>query len=78
MRKISTVSEESHTRVCEITKYMCILYFSAKYAKKCVVFLKTLHSWQEFYTTAGRGGRNKFQVWMIEDPNFPVKTQIGQ
>ena len=27
--------------------------------KKCVVFLKNLHSWQEFYTTAGRGGRDK-------------------
>ena len=32
-----------------------------KICKKCVVFLKNLHSWQEFYTTAGRGGRDKLR-----------------
>ena len=41
---------------------MCKL---AKYVRSCVVFLKTLHSWQEFYTTAGRDGRDKFQVWIM-------------
>ena len=62
--KISTGPVENHTRCLWNYKiHRCILYFSAKYAKKCVVFLKTLHSWQEFYMTAGRGGRNKFQVW---------------
>ena len=64
MCKISSLTEESHTRClwnCKI--YRCILYFSAKYAKKCLVFLKNLHSWQEFYTTAGCDGRDKFQVW---------------
>ena len=38
----------------------------AKYAKKCTVFLKKLHSWQKFYTTASRGGRDKFQL--LADP----------
>ena len=40
---------------------MCKL---AKYVRNCVVFWKILHSWQKFYTTAGRGGRDKFQVWL--------------
>ena len=31
----------------------------AKYVRNCVVFWNNLHSWQKFYTTAGRG---KFQV----------------
>ena len=39
---------------------MCKL---AKYVRNCVVFWKNLHSWQKFYTTAGRDGRDKFQVW---------------
>ena len=25
--------------------------------------MKNLHSWQKFYTTAGRSGRDKFQLW---------------
>ena len=25
--------------------------------------MKNLHSWNYFYTTAGRDGRDKFQVW---------------
>ena len=33
-----------------------------KTCKKFVAFLTNLHSWQEFYTTAGRGGRDKFQL----------------
>ena len=40
---------------------MCKL---AKYVRNCVVFWKNLHSWQKFYTTAGRDGRDKFQVWV--------------
>ena len=35
----------------------------AKYVRNCVVFRENLHSWQKFYTTAGRDGRDKFQVW---------------
>ena len=38
----------------------------AKYVRNCVVFWKNFHSWQKFYTTAGRAGsdgRDKFQVW---------------
>ena len=30
--------------------------------RKNVVFRKNLHSWKYFYTTAGRDGRDKFQV----------------
>ena len=26
--------------------------------------MENLHSWQKFYTTAGRDGRDKFQVWL--------------
>ena len=37
----------------------------AKYVRSCVVFWKNLHSWQKFYTTAGRGGRDKFQVCIL-------------
>ena len=41
---------------------MCKL---VKWVRNCVVFWKNLHSWQKFYTTAGRDGRDgrdKFQV----------------
>ena len=31
-----------------------MLYLYTHYAKKGVVFLKNLHSWQEFYTTVGQ------------------------
>ena len=27
--------------------------------------MKNLHSWNYFYTTAGRDGRDKFQVWLL-------------
>ena len=39
----------------------------AKYVRNFVVFWKILHSWQKFYTTAGRGGRDKFQIWIRGD-----------
>ena len=42
---------------------MCKL---AKYVRNCVVSGKKLHNWQKFYTTAGRDGRDKFQVWIVE------------
>ena len=38
---------------------MCKL---VKWVRNCVVFWKNLHSWQKFYTTAGRDGRDKCQV----------------
>ena len=38
---------------------MCKL---VKWVRNCVVFWKNLHSWQKFYRTAGRDGRDKFQV----------------
>ena len=38
---------------------MCKL---VKWVRNCVVFWKNSHSWQKFYTTAGRDGRDKFQV----------------
>ena len=38
------------------------VYKLAKYVRNCVVFWKNLHSWQKFYTTAGRDGRDKSQL----------------
>ena len=49
----NTYEESLHLGVCKL----------AKYVRNCVVFWKNLHSWQKFYTTAGRDGRDKFQVW---------------
>ena len=40
-------------------------YFYANLARKRVVFWKNLHSCKNFYTTAGRDGRDKFQVWIF-------------
>ena len=40
-----------------------ISYLYANFAGKHVVFTKNLHSWKYLYTTAGRDGRDKFQVW---------------
>ena len=34
--------------------------------RKWLVFLKKLHSLQKFYTTAGRGGQDKFQLWLYQ------------
>ena len=34
-----------------------------KYVRNYVVFWKNLHSWQNFYMTAGHDGRDIFQVW---------------
>ena len=47
---------------CEESLHWGVWKF-AKYVRNCVVFWKNLHSWQNFYTTAGRDGRDKFQVW---------------
>ena len=58
---------------------MCKL---VKWVRNCVVFWKNLHSWQKFYTTAGRDGRDKFQVWKDlndDDDNdwMMMMTMIG-
>ena len=34
-----------------------------KFCKKKRYFLENLHSWHKFYTTAGRDGRDKSQLW---------------
>ena len=52
--KLNSYYESLHLGVCKL----------AKYVRNCVVFWKKLHSSQKFYTTAGRSGRDKFQVWM--------------
>ena len=31
--------------------------------KIALFFRENLHSWHKFYTTDGRDGRDKFQVW---------------
>ena len=38
------------------------LVLSRKFCKKRIVFWKNLHSWHEFYMTAGCGGRDKSQL----------------
>ena len=48
----NSYEESLHLGVCKL----------ANYVRSCIVFWKNLHSWQKFYTTSGRGGRNKFQV----------------
>ena len=40
-----------------------MLKFYANQAKNRVVFQENLHSWHEFYTTVGRDGRDKSQLW---------------
>ena len=52
--KLNSYYESLHLGVCKL----------AKYVRNCVVFWKNLHSWQKFYTTADRGSRDKFQVWI--------------
>ena len=47
---------------------------------KCVAFSTNLHSWQEFYMTAGRGGRDKFQLCtqgVNEMSNFNTTTFLN-
>ena len=51
---------------CEESLHWGVWKF-AKYVRNYVVFWKNLHSWQNFYTTAGRDGRDKFQVCSISD-----------
>ena len=41
------------------------MYFYKNFARKRVVFWKNLHSWHKFYTTAGRDGRDKSQLWAV-------------
>ena len=38
--------------VCKLTKYL----------RKRAIVWKKLHSWQNFYTTTGPGGRDKYQL----------------
>ena len=40
----------------------------ANYARNRVVFRENLRSWHKFYTTAGRDGRDKFQLWALGLP----------
>ena len=38
-------------------------FFLVKLLNSLRCFLENLHHWQEFYTTAGRTGRAKYQLW---------------
>ena len=58
--KLNSYYESLHLGVCKL----------AKYVRNCVVFWKNLHSWQKFYTTAGRDGRDKFQVCQKTSSQF--------
>ena len=57
MCKISTV--KSHL-ACTFTKIM---------QENELFFWKNLHSWHKFYTTAGRDGRDKSQLWRALNPS---------
>ena len=50
----NSYGESLHFGVCKL----------ARYVRNGVVFWKNLQSWQNFYTTAGCGGRGKFQFWV--------------
>ena len=63
MCKITAVSEKKSYYVCVKLKNVKVdIMPISNICKKCVVFLTNLHSWQEFYTTAGCNSRDKFQV----------------
>ena len=44
------------------TKSRTNTLFLGKFQRSLHCFLKNLHGWQEFYTTAGRTGRAKYQL----------------
>ena len=46
-----------------------IFYLYSKYQKN-IAFLKNINSWQEFYTTACRGGHDKFQLCTLYFPKL--------
>ena len=48
--------------VCKLTKYMSKFNIFTQILLGNAL-LKNLHNWKQFYTTAGRDGRDKFQVW---------------
>ena len=50
----NSYEESLHLGVCKL----------AKYVRNCVVFWKKLHSWQKYYTNAGR---DKFQIWKHQE-----------
>ena len=68
-RFFNSYEESLHLGVCKL----------AKYVRNCVIFRKNLHSWQKFYTTVGRDGRDKFQVWTegqkLNPRNFQEKQE---
>ena len=39
-------------------------FFPLRLLRSLRCFLKNLHDWQKFYTTAGRTGRAKYQLWV--------------
>ena len=65
---------------------MQILYLDKNYARKRVFFQKNLHSWHKSYTTAGRDGSDKSQLWFNDsftamDDNVIVhvqETRLGE
>ena len=40
--------------------------------RNCVVFHENLHRWNNFYTTAGRDGRDKSQLWWSPGSDFSL------
>ena len=58
-----------------IYTFMCVCKL-AKYVRNYVVFWKNLHSRQKIYTTAGRDGRDKFQVCMLIRNNINNSSNL--
>ena len=58
-----------------IYTFMCVCKL-AKYVRNYVVFWKNLHSWQNFYTNAGRDGRDKFQVCIYASMEISISSLI--
>ena len=48
-------------------KFLHILCNRVNFQRSSRCFLTNLHGWQEFYTTAGRTGRAKYQLCFMID-----------
>ena len=51
-------------------------YFWVKFQSNLRCFMKNLHDWQEFYTTAGRSGRAKYQLCIFQNQHLRVLLHL--
>ena len=59
MQQQITLMHRYHAQI--VIKTRTMNFFQVKLLRSLRCFLKNLHHWQEFYTTAGRTGRAKYQ-----------------